>query len=637
MDINNSSLSRFKNKPGIARTSLERQSISEVSKPREASPSAATQSGRPPALQEGQIIKGQIIDRRYNEVSIQLEPEKQIVKARLTGDFPLSIGQQAQFQVTEDTNDHLVLKYLPSETATPTDATIQKALSASNFPLTERNKVIVSELLNHRMPIDKQTLQLLIKLSHTNREASPLTLVIMHKNNIPMTAENIRQFEAYQNGSQQLLENIRDISNHITELLKQTVPSSQVDFPPARSGNLSEVIHINNQLIDILNRNQSMTTEASALPLDNLISQEELTLLGKAIMQKLAEGASLPPGSSPDIQQKIINGTATLDEANQLISDLYHELSDQGSGQLLAVTAHKDQYQLSLSSVLQKLMNLTGQSPKNMTVLEDVLNQVQRDSLLGYIHSLPDTYNLKEQIQNGSSTLYKVLSWIKETLPQADGDAAGRLLQSPEYRTLLEESFHQKWMITPEKLAQKTPVTKLYQNLLEDLEKLEQISKLSAVTSETLQINEPVKNLQENLHFLKDLNDIFTFLPLPVQLKDRELHSDLYVFSRKKSQHEKQDNPSVLLHLDMINLGSLNIHIQMKHNQIQAKFYLEKPDVLPLLTEHIPQLEEALKMKGYHLQAELDTSYKKPDFSRDFIEQNSQESNIHRFTFDIRT
>ena len=224
MDINQSSFSRSKlNKPGIARSVSENKAASEVYKTKD---SLSTQPVDPKQqeLKEGQLVKGQIIDHRYNEIKIQLEPSKQIVNAKLSGDVPLAIGQEAQFLVTEEGSDRLVMKYIPESTS-PSDTTIQKALTASNLPMSERNRALVEELLKHTMPVDKQTLQSLVRLSHTNRDASPLTLVLMYKNNIPMTPANIRQFEAYQNGSSRLLNDIHRITTGLSELFQVDTPS----------------------------------------------------------------------------------------------------------------------------------------------------------------------------------------------------------------------------------------------------------------------------------------------------------------------------------------------------------------------------------------------------------------------------
>jgi hypothetical protein len=101
-----------------------------------------------------------------------------------------------------------------------------------------------------------------------------------------------------------------------------------------------------------------------------------------------------------------------------------------------------------------------------------------------------------------------------------------------------------------------------------------------------------------------------------------------------------KDNPenlSVLLHLDMENLGSLNVHIRMSMDKLETVFYPEDKTAGRLITDNLPSLVNTLKEKGYSITAEVKDTYKKPDFCRDFIEQDSPDGMIRQYTFDIRT
>ncbi|MDF2942001.1 MAG: hypothetical protein K0S01_859 [Herbinix sp.] len=659
MDINQSSLSKFKtNKSVTPRSTSDIKSPTESTKLKETS-SVSTTSLKQLDLKEGQTIRGEIIDHRYNEVRIQIEPGKQVITAKLTGEVPLSIGQEAQFQVTEDTADRLVLKYIPNETTAASDVTIQKALTASNLPMTDRNRAIVEELLNHRMPIDKQTLQTLIKLSHTNREASPLTLVLMYKNNIPLTSLNIKQFEAYQNGANQLLNDIHKITKTLVELLRQPAseltnimtdlrtPQSDVTLnQPIPSSTLpnttkqsTNAVQLNNKLIDILYNISDKTAiaDTSSLPISNYLGETELTQLSTILEQRITDSSSSTTGIPSDIFQKLVKGTLSMEAAVKMITTLYFENSEHLSPSAIMETIVQGKSDNSIPTIVQTLLEQFSLTQDNPAYLASLLPSEERFALLDFMKDFPDMGNIKSHITDGTVSVQDTLTYINENLKGTENVVANRLIQSPEYLKLLEDAFHQKWTITPENLAKKTSVSDLYQNLQEDLEKLSALDKTDKITAESLRIHEPVKNMQENLHFMKDLNEIFTYLQLPVQFKERDVHSDLYVFKRKKAPQGNEENLSVLLHLDMTNLGPLNIHIQMNHNLIQAKFYLDDKASVQLINKNLPSLQEALREKGYNLHAELVTSYVKPDFSKDFIEQSSQDNYIQRYTFDIRT
>ncbi len=619
MDIHSSLNSRSKlNKPGIARTAAENRAISEAMKARESQSTSSASGINSSKWQEGQVVRGQIIDHRYNEVKIQLEPDKQIVQARLAGDIPLSIGEEARFQVTEGGPERLTLRYLP-DTAPSSDPTVQKALAASGFPLTDRNKQIVEELLRHTMPVDKQTLQSLIQLSHTHREASALTLVLMYKNNIPMTSANIRQFEAYQNGTGQLIGDIRGTIKSLVELLGPESPSSfdqgaasgssPEEFSllqPSAEGlsftatdvssenPLSQLLQINRELTDLLYGADSMPIFTTDAPLAQIFSQEQLAQLTKELEQDLAAFPSLPEGL----------GSLSLKEAAALPE---------------------------LVSTLLEKYNSVSSSP-----ISQYVPSPQLISLAELLQASPSTEPLTAKIAGGQISSRELLLFLREKLPGMSGETAMKLLASPEYQKLMEGAFLDKWTLTPDKLMKKSAVKELYRQLSEDMEKLASITRPDKAAGGEESIREPAKQLQDNLRFMKDLNETFTYLQLPVQLRDQTIHSELYVYTRKRALQSKE-NLSVLLHLDMPNLGSMNVRIQMEHNTIHAGFFLENKAAQGILTDYMPTLTDALAKKGYHLVSEVAKTYEKVDFYKDFIEERSGEGEIKRYSFDIRT
>lgn len=598
MDISQSSLSRYKSEKRGASASTSTSPSSTTIKSKDTSGSSE-QGYNQLNAQAGQTIRGQILDLRYNEVTIRIEPGNQVITAKLSGNIPISIGQDATFQLTEGINDSLLLKYLPVDLNTATDAIILKALTASGLGTTDRNKAIVSELLDQNMPIDKQTLQSLIRQSHINHEASPSTLVLMFKNNIPMTPENIRQFEIYQNGTNKLINDIRVITGNISELLT----------PGKEAADTLKVI-------------------TDSLPLqDNLKSTPTLNNTCSQGSTPISENGPTP--MTPALNEAV---TRILRMNTGLIDILYKESSTSAAE----------------TRVLSNNAEALPAPSAVDTPISDIIKSSECSKLSEYVKLLPGKSDISEEVKNGTIGLEKLLTYIKESLSDSTSSSAIQnetinhitcqgLLQSPEYSSLLEHAFLKRWTVNPDEIANKNPIQELYKNLPDDIDKLSELIRTIKDDESSLQIREPLKNLQENVSFMKDLNEMFTYLQLPVQLKDRNLHSELYVYTRKRSLKEKQDTVSVLLHLDMEHLGPLNIHIEMKQNLIRANFYTEDQDTGLLLGNQMPLLEEALSKKGYQLQTEIKSTYKEPEFVKDFIAQNLTDGSVKRYTFDIRT
>ena len=668
MDIKQSSLSGIKvNKTSPIRLNSDSTSASESSKLKN---SLTTQDLKQLDLKEGQIVKGQIIDHRYNSVSVEIEPGKQVITANLSGDVPLSIGQSAGFEVTESTNEHLVLKYLPAQTDTTSDTTIQKALTASGLPSTVQNKALVTELLDHRMPIDKQTLQIMVKYMYANRDASPLTLVLMVKNQIPISAASIKQFEAYQNGTHQLLKDINAITKNISEILIQSsslngksensavninlsnAPQFQVAVNEEEAVSAStgkspaqEAVLLNSKLVDILNSSiQTNTSNRTSinildLPLGQVLGQEGLVLLEKELLDTQTTNMHLLSSSIPsDLLEQVRSGVLSLGDAAKMIADIYHLDYEQITAYLSNASAANPFDTSSLPASLQTLLEQSAKEPKASDSLVVNLTVQDRTALLDLIKSFPDSSNMKESILSGNISLKDTLQYISDNLVNTNEAVTRSILESTQYNSLLEKAFQQKWTITPDQLSKKDEVSTLYKNLQNDLKELSQLVSTLQNSSEKQALQEPVKNMQDNLNFMKNLNEAFTYLQLPIQFQNQDVHSDLYIFTNKKSLRENNGNISVLLHLDMSNLGSVNIHLQMTGDKIDAKFYLDDSKTQQLISDHMSSLTEALAKKGYSLQAEVMKNQTAPDFTKDFLEQDAQDyANTNRYTFDIRT
>lgn len=622
MDINQSSLNQYKDARDIKRSKSEVRPSASINK---TSTTASSNSAlKQFNLKDGQIIKGRIIDQRYNEVRIQLEPGNQVVSAKLSGDVALSIGQEASFQVNGNNPDQLTLRYLPPEGQSLTDATVMKALSASGLAPTNLNKTIISELLSHRMGVDKQTIQLIMKAALQNREASPLSLVLMLKSNIPLTKENIQQFVSHQNGTAKLMNDINIVTKNISELL---FPNDGIE-PTSVNANpniLTRALDINGNLINILYQNHNSNVEGmSTNSTVNQLTPEEQTLINN-ILKQFSGNAGIPTVSTQSFPSNI-------NALFQQISD--GSFTQESVGQLMKLLP--DGTDSSIGPLINKLITTIQNSTDNAS-LSTVLKPQERAALLDSLSLSSLGQEIKDQIKSGTLPVKRFLQEVQQLLTTTDNKALLRLLHTPEYTKVLENAFMQKWTLTSDQLAQKAPVNELYQNLQDDVTQLHKLLEMDYTTPEKLQTGETLKNLSDNLQFMKQLNEAYTYLQLPMQLKDQQMHSELYVFTNKRALKDNPNRLSVLLHLDMNHLGSLNVHIQMNQNHIQANFSLEDKEGYEIIQKNIPLLEKVLQEKGYIFHSKVERDYAKPDFVKDFIEESSSDITTQRYTFDIRT
>ena len=555
------------------------------------------------------------------------------------------------------------------ETALSTaDQTIAKALAASGLPMSDKNRTLVRELLHHKLPVDKQTLQMFAKLIAANRAASPLTLVLMYKNQIPITPANLNQFEAYQNGNHQLLKAIQSLAKNIVELI-ETLQKSQEPGVSAGPESLRNSLMAEASLTDGSampgTAEQNGTVSAhGASSLQNFHNPLEAFTSARAdgnLPHNVNDiGGSYPTGTDglpsgltkldgltgsvvsindPEVAAPIIETDGRVAGSQPLSGDIAQVVHTESGTQTPVVLPAADHKSGSLAeSASLGNMKAAQELPLGAVPTQgDTSSGIRTADLL---HWLSETLAASpDQEASKDINSFPKLITGEEGLPKSTVQipAEGTLPElSPEILSNLEGLLRQKWTLTPEQLSDTNSLKELYKKLENDLNKLDGLIKFCRESEEILQSREPVRNLQDNLQFMKALNQLFSYVQLPLRIKDREVHGEFYVFNKKNALQSKKDILSVLLHLDMTELGAMNIHMKLQRNQIQATFAVENPEAGSIINGHLPELIDALSRKGYHLQARVEKQEHPQELIKDLLEQDPSGASVQTFSFDIR-
>ncbi len=592
---------------------------------------------RPAQINKGEnsIIKGEIIDLRYQEVKIRLEPGGQVITAKLSGEVPLSIGQTAEFAVSDETDGQITLRYISAGDSSVNDIA-QRALSASGLSASDRNLSIVQELLNFHMPVDKNTILHLIKLTASYPDASLTTLVLMHKHQLPINIGSIAQFEAYHDNMHQILSQLKSLIGNITDFL-----ASDTIMPE------NDSIHT-----DILYQ-QNYDNPEDLIQGKNTIEHDEIINAEKNIEPEELFG---------------VKGRMDSDSVKNPLND---------TNSMGGIYPHDKIHPDNTISLFRELLSLIteGESlpvqivpdtPIRSVFSEDELMQL-RNALLSKLaetdYAENDTvHSIKIQLTDGSMTLEKLLSivhdlygnesdpaYTENTLPvriiEAFVGMSGHLsdgmkeklrhfLKSETSQELIADTLHNRWTLSPEEIPLKDKVTKFFKRLDEDMEHLKRLTD-TAKSFDTQEVKASINKLQDNLQFMRELNELFLYLQLPMRLTGQDTHGDLYVFTRKNGRNHDSLKLNVLLHLDMANLGSMDIHMTMNNRQVSAVFYMEEASE-QIIAGHLHELIDTLVDKGYQFQAKTRISDTKPDFITDILHQNTPSQSTHRYSFDIR-
>ena len=572
-------------------------------------------------LSAGKILTGEIIDIKRNEVSIKLS-DKSIITLAYKGKSELKIGQEITFQITTTKKTPPGMKLI--DNIPPLKSTVQEALEAAGLPKTEQNTEIVRELLNHQMSIDKQSIQDMVRNSLIYKDAKVSTLVLMLKHNIPLNEANVEQFENYRNYEHRIVKEIEEI----TDIL----PSFIDDVNRMESSD--KVSSFNQEMINLLLLEDmpEVSTASSLLSLSQKESEELLLLLDKYPLDE-------------NLRTNIVNGKVNLTDlvaalhtdfelAGQADEALIETLMADGEVDPSKLVFNQDAFK---GPLVEQIMEQFSFYQHEAGQIGAFLPLEDRISLLNNLQNLPLTDDIAQAVSTGTITTGEILTIIKEALPSMDKNTAHDILSGKGCQKIIKEHLLGKWTLTPGKLTEENAVPNLYEKIYKQLHKLEELTHIFKDSNEVLEksgflnkLETNVTNTKENLNFMKTLNELFTYVQLPLHMKGKTVHSDLYVYTKKKDLRKNKNAVSALLRLDMDYLGSMDIHVNLHYNQLQTKFYLETEDSIQLVREHIGELEETLLAKGFLVNSEIIKKEKEMHIVEDFIERETQNSGLKR-------
>lgn len=630
------------------RTNASNIGTNNTTKSTAASSTSASSGISSSGLKPGDTIKGEIVDLGNNRATIRTSDNKTFsAKLDSNSSFDLNIGQKAEFEVVNASPTSLALKVRTENYMPMQDMAMQKALEEAGLPRNTKNMEIVRELLNHNLSIDKQMITKLLQQSYLNKDVSISTLALMNKHGIPTTEANVAQFEKYLNQEHQILGEINDITDQLPSLL-------------ANANNSEDILNLHNGLTTLAA--QSDTQEAP--PTVNLTEANKQELL-----QLLKENNLL----TPDLESSILNGKADIKEIGQLLQNLFPKESEVGNSAQLSdpknaltnpsvqnetieqltqqkISSPSEEAASPLSSeihnttskqidspLIQDLLKQYDSAQLNSKELNQYLNAEDRQNLANLLKDFPLTKEQLDSIQTGTMKSSDLLKLVQQGLEQGTGEHTSSLLSSKEYQSVLTKTLLESWTLTPEQLSQDKQVNDLYNRIQKQLTDLDQlIQNMKQTTDTNASLSGTTKNLKDNIEFMNQLNQLFPYVQLPIKFRDHTLHSELFVYTKNKNLKSQTGEISVLLHLDLEHLKSIDIHVTLVNKQVSTKFYLEDKDSTDLIASNLQTLENALNEKGYLFTSEITQRKKDANVVEEFLEKDNSSSSLKRFSFDIR-
>ena len=178
------------------------------------------------------------------------------------------------------------------------------------------------------------------------------------------------------------------------------------------------------------------------------------------------------------------------------------------------------------------------------------------------------------------------------------------LLKDNGFLENLKKGLTEKFLLTPDEVGEDGQVEKLYERLDSQLSRMNQA--LQGIAKGNPALSQSIQNLSSNVEFMNQLNQMFTYVQLPLKLSGQEAAGELYVYTNKKNLAKKDGQVSALLHLDLKHLGEIDIHVSLRDSHVSTKFCLSDEKALDLVAANIDTLNQRLMKRGYSMDASFE-------------------------------
>ncbi len=297
------------------------------------------------------------------------------------------------------------------------------------------------------------------------------------------------------------------------------------------------------------------------------------------------------------------------------------------------------QEQPQIHTIIDTLADLYGKESRQSDSLGSFLTADGRNELLAKFDSLPVSKSFINKVISGEATAKEVITVVKNIIPLAEPSAVQGILGSHVFENILGKFLQSSWTLTPDKLKKDGEVNSFYDKMKTQLRQFEGLIQTALSGEDSDNMGRSAHDMESNIEFMKTLSETFSYLQMPLKLQNQDAHADLYVYTQKEKLKHNPENVHVLLHLTLEHLGDIDIYLDKKKNDINAKFSLEDLQSIDLIRTNSDMLKSALNGQGYSCQVDVSQADAGTSTVNEFVDakiNTSATADMKRFSFDIR-
>lgn len=464
--------------------------------------------------------------------------------------------------------------------------------------------------------------QTALRALYANMNASSSVLNALSAAGMPSTDRNIMMVQSMmeqgmsvnRNALYSMLKDVNAFPNAdpatIVQLNKLSLPINEI--------NINQFENYKNFEYQIIDDANDLSDSLANLFSDGIMSEEGGIDIAKDILALIPEG-------NINWDEEI---TASLNQVKEQNDDTAVSFEDKLKALMQNISEEND-IDETAKGVQEKIGEKLLDSLKDLGLPEDKAELYSE----GKIENKDIIDFVKYVINQNSDVNSEAYNSKQELLDKLFGD--------DEFKSIVKNELMNNWTLKPEEVADNNKVQELYKRLNEQSIKAMEI--LENAGKESTPAMKSAQNINENVDFMNQLNQMMAYVQLPLKMAQQNAHGDLYVYTRKKNLLAKDGNVSALLHLDMDNLGPMDVYVAMQNNKVNTHFYMQDAATLDFIEANIHLLDERLTKKGYDMHTSVTTKAEgrqEKSIVDEFLANASDEGTvapmISKLSFDVR-
>lgn len=546
------------------------------------------------SLDVGDTLKGRVLEALANSIVIR-SSSGEVFTALLQEGTKIPKGSFIELTVSSIVDGKIYAEIKGEGKVFDLDAKLSELLRELSLPVDENNIEAAKLLIKYKLPLDKETIMNITGLQKSvdnlNQSSEGKVGLLLSDLNIKDTPVDVLN-KIVLNWSSDFVD--REAFEAAAEKTDNTdVPGIIVPKEEGRKGSKSEAAIINKPVVKADSKDESTGNPKEIISINKSESNEINKKIIKYIEPVIGEGTQTVP--------KDITAASEDNKAADLIK------------------------------ILDRLGIETGSEVKRFAgYVEDILASIKSTDMeaIAYLVSKEmkiTPKNLGMIIKNieNSDGISQFLDKLQHRI------AAGN---NPELKAIKESI--RKIFLEPREIEDGKEVALKLKNMAKLGEKLE--SYLSRREDYGPEIRDALSNLKDSIDFICNINEHSNFFQLPIIINGDTATAKLYVF--KEGKRNKRVNPedaTVIISLDLINLGHLESMIKVKGKTVNVTFRVNNKNTGAIIEKNLVLLKESLEEKGYNLSPIRIITLEQP-FSLLSLDAMINESGTEKIHFDMR-